>query len=243
MLPEKLKIDSIAEAVCEIRFDSEEVPELILGKLAAIDVWKGYEAQRLPIADMPATMRINDPHLRHQAIMQLTSEEDNRIVRLGTNMLAYNNIGKYAGWDAYYTDIKRVTKALFEAIPNIKITRLGLRYINALNKGDHRISSINDLKMRVEVGDEVLTDNINLNYKKVFKDSHEVFVRLSTPSLLKQVDVDLNVLVDLDLYSQDVSNLQELDGVNKWIDEAHTFEKKEFFSLFPEDVLTEIVEK
>lgn len=242
-LPNKLITDSIAEAICEIRFETHEISEIVVGKLAAVDTWQDYEHTRLPVSDIPTQIRLQDSDFKHQPLMQLNNIEKNRSVRIGTHVLAYNNVGEYAGWEQYYLEIRNVINILFKTFPKLEITRLGIRYINALNEKSHYISSLNDLEIKVNVGNQELTKNINLNYKKLLGDNFEALVRLSTPSFLKGVNIDMNLLVDLDVYSKDVESLQDKEKVISWIETAHQKEKEEFFSLFRPETLEKIVEE
>jgi uncharacterized protein (TIGR04255 family) len=80
-IPAKLKKDPIAEATFDLRFTSGDLPEVVVGALAAH--WKGFTAQRLPIADVPATIREQDQTFRYQPIIELRSSDHSRLVKIG----------------------------------------------------------------------------------------------------------------------------------------------------------------
>lgn len=242
-IPDKLKIDSILESVCEIRFDSEDFPEVILGKLLEIPIWKDFKRTRTAIADIPAPVRSQDEQLRYQALMQLISEDRTIAVKIGSNVIAYNNIKKYKGWNNYFSEIKSCVKSLLESQKGINIRRIGLRYINAMNNKDHLIDSINDLNIDVNIADSKLSSSYNLNYVRKFSELHEATVRISTPEFVKGLPEGSTTLIDIDVYSKNTINLQNEKEIVSWIDEAHTFEKKEFFGLIPDYIKKQLIEK
>ena len=78
VLPEKLKNDAIAEAVCEVRFECEEsvsLPEIVVGRLAEFETWRDYQKVRLPISDIPVSIRYQDPNLKNQPVLELREEQ------------------------------------------------------------------------------------------------------------------------------------------------------------------------
>lgn len=242
-LPKKLKKDSILETVFEIRFDSDDFPEVILGKLLAVPAWSGYARTRTAIADIPAPIRMYDDNLRHQALMQLTSEDGSIAVKLGSNVITYNNIHAYKGWDAYFEGLKESTKALLDTIDNIRIKRIGLRYINSLNERDHLIKTIDDLNIDVAIAKHPLSEKYNLNYIRNYSENCEATVRISTPELVQGIPENSSALIDIDVYSKDIDFGQDHNTIISWIDKAHSFEKKEFFGLIPQQILEKIKEE
>jgi len=242
-LPKKLTKDSIVETVCEIRFDSKDFPEVILGKLLSVKEWEKYKRVRTAIADIPAPIRSNDVRLKHQALMQLTSEDNLIAIKIGSSVIAYNNITSYKGWDTYFPEIKHCVEALFTNLEGVVINRIGLRYINALNSKDHFINSINDLNVGVQVASKNLSSEFNLNYSRSLSGAHNATVRISTPEFVKGVPKDFSAVVDIDIFSKNTDSLQSQSDIEIWISEAHLFEKQEFFSLIPNQIVEKLKEK
>ena len=70
-IPQKLKHDAIVEALVEIRFDASTIPEVLLGRLADHEPWKGFDQRRLPAYEIPAPIRQADANLRYNPWFEL----------------------------------------------------------------------------------------------------------------------------------------------------------------------------
>ena len=165
-LPNKLKHDAIVEAVFDVRFEAEPslVAEVLFGRFADTPEWSSFIQRRLPTADIPAAMRRADPNLRFLPAIELVHPEGRQIVRV-TELLTYARRAPYLGWDATFgKEIERVVDVLFKVVPQIAVTRLGLRYINALRSDLHGISGFEKLNLNITVDGETLTRRLNLNY-------------------------------------------------------------------------------
>lgn len=241
-LPKKLKKDSLIEVVCEIRFDTGDFQELTIGKLASIPLWKNYTSRRTPLADIPAPIRMHDEQLKYQALIELISPDNQTIVRIGGNSICYNNVGSYKGWDIYFSELKKCITALFQSLERVKIERLGLRYINALNTKDHLIRDIDDFDLSISVAGLKLNSNLNLNYMKSMSPNHDATIRISTPEFVTGLPDHSSALIDIDIYTKQDTPLRDEKSIISWVDEAHTFEKKEFFSLIPKEITEKIRE-
>ena len=131
-LPKKLKQDDIVEALLEIRFEHQIVAEVVVGKLAAADAWSGYQALRLPVAELPVGVREADPNLRYQPIMQLQRPTPGEIIKVGPRVLSMHVLSPYPGWDVFQDRLSTMVAQLFQAVPTPYISRLGLKYVNAM---------------------------------------------------------------------------------------------------------------
>src|SRR5438552_15913338 len=91
-IPRKLKQDAIIEAIFEMRFDTGMIPEILFGRLAEYDGWKGLEQQRLPSYDIPRQLREFDPTLRFAPVFELRVGIGHRAIRIATPLLAYHQL-------------------------------------------------------------------------------------------------------------------------------------------------------
>jgi hypothetical protein len=94
-IPRKLKNDAIIEALFEIRFDMESVPELLYGRLADHSGWRSLEQRRLPAYDIPAPMRQVDENLRYQPVFELNDSARNSSIRIGPQVLSFHQRQPY----------------------------------------------------------------------------------------------------------------------------------------------------
>ncbi len=244
LLPKKLKHDAIMEAVVEIRFESGEIPEILLGKLADDAAWRGMESIRLPFADMPATLRLSDVNLRFQPLVELRDGANSKSLKIGTHVMSFHIMRPYCGWERFRPQIAQVVNLLFEKAPKVQIKRLGMRYLNALVPEHHFVSDVLDLNLNVEVAGEKLTVPFNLNFTRTINDQTECLVRIASPKFVEgALPRETAAFVDVDVFTPNNyrSGTSKKEVVN-WIDAAHDIEKEAFFSLLQQDQLAKLVE-
>lgn len=244
-LPTKLKDDAIIEAICQIQFDSSDLPEVIVGR--ATDFWakRGYVAERLPIADIPAPVRQADPNLRFQPTIQLREKQGSNLIRIGERAISFHVAGErqYPGWSAFRGQLEGAIQSLFSNITNIAVNRILLRYINAIVQDRHFINDIHELDFDVSVGGKRLSCPINLNFNVPEGDAHIVTTRLAHGSFVQgTLPEKTTAIIDVE-----VSTLKEFSVENSfeamaWIDKAHTLEKQAFFALIPNTIQQKLVE-
>lgn len=233
-LPKKLKFDAIVEAVFEARFDAESslIPEVLFGRLADTPEWREYAQRRLPMADVPAALRRADRSLRYQAAMELVDPQGQVIVRIGPQSLAFVRKAPYPGWEVVGPEISRTIDVLFGVLPAIKVTRLGLRYINALKSDVHQLASVADLNINVVVDAAQLVDSLNLNYSKARDAELRCTVRIATLDFAEgSIPENTSVIVDVDVFTPEPYATSDLAAVKRWTESAHNFEKENFFQL------------
>jgi uncharacterized protein (TIGR04255 family) len=234
-LPKKLTRDSIREALVEIRFESEELPEIVVGRLADYKTWGSWSKRRLSAADIPSAIRESDPMLKFQPEIELFNESENLRIRIGGHAISIHNIGEYYGWDSYKHEIGNVVDALFEKFENITIKRIGLRYINALTKEAHLIESISDLSLGISIGNKEIADHINLSYFTP-KETCGVMVKIATPLFVQDQTLrDTSVIIDVDVFTLDSYTEKNKGNVIAQIGITHEQEKEAFFALLSSD--------
>ena len=245
-LPKKLKKDAIAEAICEIRFECEEslsLPEIVVGRLADFDVWRDFEKLRLPISDIPASIRSQDPNLKKQPVLELRERNGPRLAKIGVNVLSYHHLAPYPGWETFKPEIDRTIEFLFVSFQSFKATRLGFRYVNVFTAEDHGVHDVRHLNYSVNLAGDDLEDPQNLNYRKVRSDVHSVQVRIASPEFVSgPIAKKVQVLVDLDVFTPDDFETNEAETAKAWVEDAHTYEKEEFFRLFTDEMKQRLVE-
>jgi uncharacterized protein (TIGR04255 family) len=236
-IPKKLKQDAIVEAILELRFDEPKaaIQEVFLGKLADWQAWKKFVPRRLPLAEFPAQIRTADPNLRFQPLIELISEKRDRAVRFGPQVLSYHSQKPYPGWEKFKPELEDAANALFAVIPNMNIQRIGLRYINALLPDVHKIQSLSDLNMTLEVAKQKLTEHVNVNYTTNLSEDTQCTVRIATRDFVQgDLPEHTSAFVDVDVFTKDGFGATTAKKVHDWIEFAHTKEKEQFFRfLFP----------
>ena len=246
-LPQKLKSVPIAEALCEIQFESREsndLPEVALGKLTQNPNWQGYNAVRLPISDIPAPIRKQDANLKHQASVELRQLDAPLVVKLGSNVASYHRLAPYPGWAVFKGELSDFVAFTFGALSEFVCTRVGFRYVNTFTYGKHGISGVDELSFDVQVGGKNLSGPVNLNYKLNISPDTEALVRVAAPAFVNANNVqDLTALIDIDVYTKSNVVFRSSEEVIEWIESAHTALKEQFFSLFTEKMMGSLIEE
>jgi len=234
-LPAKLTHDAILEAVLDIRFehDPKRVSEIFFGKLALKQEWQSFEHIRSPVADLPESIRRTHADFRYQSSIQLISPDGRIAVQVGPQVFVYSRRGHYPGWDeAFWPELMSSIDHLFQVVPKLSISRLGLRYINALRSDVHGIKGINDLDLNLMVAGEEVNDHLNINYTTVMGEHYETMTRVTSVDLAQgQIPENTTVIVDIDVYTTPGFEAHSAEAVKLWATEAHMREKQSFFSI------------
>lgn len=236
----KLSPDAITESIFEIRFNSSELPELIVGRLIDYELWKGYSKTQLPIAQIPTPIRLGDIKLKYQPTIDLQNNENNISIKIGPNVISCHILGNYIGWkEKFFPLIVEQTTALSN-VGGIEVYRLGLRYINTFTQSKHNIVNLNDFEFSIKVGGNNIVENFNLNFIESKDENHNVIVRLATSEFVEgNKPEDIRLFIDIDVSKVFESGCEDLLG---WVEDAHSKEKDAFFKLLPNDLIEKLSE-
>lgn len=241
--PRKLKKDGIVEALFELRFATNAISEVYLGRvvsaIAAIE--PAMVVERLPLADIPAPMRRGDPSLAYAATLQLKNANGSRIARVGDNVISWHVTQPYPGWDVFGPEIRRVLEAARGSVAPLEIVRLGLRYLNFLNPTDHLIHGIQDLSLDVTINGKVVDYPINANYMHDFP-THRVLTKIATPEFIQPRQPNVSMFIDVDV-NTDEKPAPAFEAITAWVETAHNVLKDEFFTLIKPEILKDLVEE
>lgn len=235
----RLAIDGIQEAVCEIRFESNSVPEIVIGRLTDTAAWAGYVHTRLPTADLPEQLRAAEESFRFAPTYQLNDpSNDTDFVRVGANVISCHTLAPYPGWDAFRPRIAETLSALFDALRNVKLLRIGFRFVNAFSGATHGISSGVDLNIAMSAGGMEVGRDFVLVYSKELSGTHGVQITIATPKYVNGPEgKNIDMLIDIDVSTPKAELVPGMGDALSWIDGAHDGLKEEFFRLIPAGVV------
>jgi uncharacterized protein (TIGR04255 family) len=243
-VPKKLKSDAIVEALLEIRFDTATSPEFLFVRLAEFEPWKNFSQSRLPAYGIPETIRQVDPNFRYQPTFELSEPKGQRAVRIGPKVLSYHLRSPYNGWSEFGKELSSAIEALFTKADELVIRRLGLRYLNALTSQSHAIRSIRDLDVSVCIGNEIISDGLNINMTHSLTKDSSCTVRVATPQFITgSLPPATTVLADIDVFTPEPYEVKSKLEVVKWVDAAHASEKVEFFVLLTDETIASLEDK
>ena len=240
-----MRDDAILEAVCQLQFKTTDLPELVIGRLSLETKWKEFKPHRLPFADIPVPVRNADLNLKTQPVFELRSGDGSRIVRLNESVMSYHlvGVGKYCGWKEFKPQIEDAAGAIFGRLQAPEITKITLRYINAIVPARHHINSVHELELEVRAGGGKIAGSLNLNYVETADPEHLTTTRIAHPQFVTGKLPERTVaVVDVEVTTPPQFSAQDLARVMGWIEDAHTYEKQAFFKLIPQDVLSKIRE-
>ncbi len=244
-IPEKLKNDAIVEALFEIRFSMSTIPEVFFGRIAEFAPWKDFKHAPSLFYNLPPAVREADPNLRYQPLFTLVDERERRAVRIGPHAISYSRGLPYVGWRVFKTELEEVIAGVFEKANDLKVERLGLRYLNALRRDLHGIQSISDLNLTLEVDNEQITGSANVNITTDGMSDTACTVRIATTDFVQgDTPPGTSVYVDVDVFT-DFKGFSTKDHgfVKEWIEKAHSKEKAKFFQLLTESTIESLREK
>jgi uncharacterized protein (TIGR04255 family) len=242
-VPDKLKDDAIVEALCELQFSCPEPQEVTIGRLLDIEAWKSFTKIRLLGADIPAPIRGIEPSLKFQPSFELRNSDSTRVIRIGQHAFSYHLLGKYCGWKKFKPELGDAFRAVFEALKPLTLTRVGLRYTNALVPSRHLISSVHDLNLKVLIDDDPVGGEINLNYVTEESKDHSCLSRVASPTFVQgKVPENTRVIIDVDVRTPLGYKNEDFSSLMNWIEDAHTYEKLRFFQLIPKNIIEKLVE-
>lgn len=240
---DKLKDDPIVEALLEVQFEAPELQEVVVGRLSDLAAWKTAKKVRLPVSDIPGPIRAAEQALRFQPTIEIQEIDGIGAVRVGGNVISLHFLRPYAGWLKVFPILRDATQSMFAAIPQLKVTRLGLRYINAFTPQRHYVHQASDLALRLSIADAVVDHPINLTVYSTAAPTHGVQTRVASPHFLKgKLPNETAVVVDVDVFTLPEFSSSSVSEVNGWIDQAHTFEKQVFRKLIPNDLYAKLMD-
>lgn len=230
-----LEHQPIAEAVFELRFrrNDDVVPEILFGRIADNREWAEFRQVRLPLAEVPETIRRLDPSLKHKPVFELISQDGSVAVRIGPDVLVYSQRGTYPGWDAAFGKVIEATsKHLFSAIPKLQIVRLGLRFINAFRSDVHGVCGAQDLAIDLKIAHAEVKQNFNLNFRTGIGTDLEAVTRIATVDFAGgNIPENTTVILDIDVYTSSEFKGNTLGDVTSWANRARVEKNNLFFSV------------
>ncbi len=244
--PKKLSQDAIAEALLEVRFDADDLSELVVGRLTDLAMLDGFSTTRLPQAEIPEAVREQDLGLRWQPTMERRAVDNTVAVRIGPHVISYHVYQPYPGWPCFSDSLKALVSSVFEQLTNVKITRMGLRYVNLMQSSKHSVSQITDLNLELNVAGQSVQNDFHFGHVVVPDEgSHHVMTRVSSPAFLgaDQAPRDTVAVVDLDVFSPQEFQLLNSDDALTWLERAHNYEKDAFFRLLTPEVVETLKEE
>jgi uncharacterized protein (TIGR04255 family) len=221
----------IAEAVVELQFEPSIDADAVYGVLYSHFSKEFSQTERLAILDIPSPIRRSDPNLKYQPQYQLKNH--NFILQVGSHMTSLVTYNSYCGWDKFQPKLlsvfdNNVIKNIFK-----EINRFGLRYINWFE-----IDIFNEMTLSLDFkGEKYSAKGTSLT--TVFsEDIYKATVRITNDARIASSPI-AGSIIDIDVQMQPVPD-DFLVNLVSYIEKAHDFEKRVFFSLLKESFINSL---
>jgi uncharacterized protein (TIGR04255 family) len=229
-LPKKIDPCPIVESIFEIRFSSSLPDDAIFGVLYNQLKEEYPKFDQLPILQLPATIRANDPNLRYNP--HFKTQKENFILQVGPRSFSLSNVGEYVGWDKFSDKIFTTYEHIKNSGIIHKIERLSLRYINILNGVNIFDNSNFIISLKKEAINRKTSITTEIPFDKgacVLKATSDAKAQLGGPDG-KAV---IGSVIDIDA----VVNTDNFKDINQAIQYAHDIEKELFFNILKEEFI------
>ena len=152
---------------------------------------------------------------------QYKSQLNDTLVQLTSNLFTVNKLPKYQDWDSFKKTIHYSIDALKRSLPDIKITRIGLKFINKINIGsEHSYENFKRIFKVYPIIPSTFGNNlssIQMNLESPVIPDTEILA-VSFTSLRKEPNFTTPVIFQL--YYTRVKEASEL-VIEDWLENAH----------------------
>ena len=236
-VPVSLGTCPIVDAVIEIRFESNVIPQAVFGIIYEKLRLRYPKAEQLPIAQIPGALLQQDQNLRFQAQYRLSN--DKYLVQVGPEVLTIspiiNNAILYPGWSNYSNEIKEVLElVLLSGIVKV-VSRIGIRYTNFFPAED----ILNQLRLSLAYNGKVIPFNetmlrTDLGEHEGFRNTLQVSNAASRFSAGSTVP-ELGSVIDVDTFRMGYEQ-SDVKSLTSLINTGHLVEKKVFWTLLKDEL-------
>jgi len=244
MTPTKLKHDAIIEAIYDVRFSLDGIPEIALGTLLGSSIWAGFTKTQLPFANIPPPLRRSDAQMRFQPLYEFRDQKSSAIVKIGEQSVSLHVVSPYPGWKTWEPSILALNELLTRSVLGFRVERLGMRYIDALRSDVHRIRSVADLSVQSEWRGKRIENDILIQFSHTFEQNIRATVRIAAgDAIVGNLPSLTSCVTDIDVYTEKPLGVVDHGTLNSWADRAHLVNKEIFFGLLPQSELKELIEE
>lgn len=233
-LPSSLNNVPIVETILDFHFESNFPEEVLAGMLYA-----DYKEQatspfeKLPSLQIPEQIRKNDPNLRYVPLYRITL--GNILIQVGSQSISVVNTEPYLGWGLFVEKIQNFITTVKTINVIDRITRIGLRYINFVERDAVEVCNIS-LNRNIEF------ERIQVNSTEIYSsEGYLIKVQIANGAKLSNPQKGLRTgsVIDLDVYKEGLSIPLELDAISMIL-KMHEIEKTTFVAILKPEFLEEL---
>lgn len=225
--PIKLKKSPIVDFICDIQFESTLPLDIVSGILfSALNSLNIKDIQKLPILEMPESMRAVDPNLLyapyyHAKIGKLT-------IQFGGRMIALSSPMPYIGWDVFRPQINDIIEKIIGTDVISQVKRVAIRTVNFFE-----VDILENSKFSVDT--PISFNNKQYHYTNHYEEG-SLIIKTTIANKATTTESIEGSIIDIDSYI-DTPIDANLDIMLANIDKAHTEGKSVFFDLLNADFM------
>jgi uncharacterized protein (TIGR04255 family) len=240
-LPISLENEPLVDAVFEVRFQNapplaDILPGALFGNLKPIS-----NIQRLPAADFPLPLRMQDPALKFAPLLRL--EYEKFFVSVGDSNVVLSCKIPYPKWPKFKEFIKTVAGEMLKINLPADVDRYALKYVNLI-QGSLAGQQLKKIRTSISLGDvEVKDEQISLQvHHREGNALHIMSLMTGVQGNLPDNTVVHGTLVDIDSIVT-VGNMRFsdfVDLINTDIETLRQANKAKFFSCLTPEAIEEM---
>ncbi|MFW5954849.1 MAG: TIGR04255 family protein [Guyparkeria sp.] len=237
-LPTKLDKAPLIDALFEIRFS---------GNVSVADALPGYlyskldgkkEFERLPISEMPKSLREQDPNLKYSPLTKL--HWGDYVISIGDRSLSVACKMPYPGWAAFHEAIRTVVGFVKELDVIDSVHRFSLKYVDLLPSDDLK-EQVSLIKADISVGGhELRAEPFHLRLEVSEKDLIHILT-IASSAVVKGIDnvqrkgliIDVDTIKSMDDWKGD----DWVEGIFSQLSVVKSCNKKMFFNCLREETI------
>ena len=233
-LPKHITPDPILEAVAEVRFLPQPVPDAVFGIIYPLVEGQYPAFEKLPILQLPDEVREKDPNLLFQPHYRLKA--GSMTLQIGPRVISLTT-SEYDTWHTFATNVLALFRTLEERRVFGAIVRVGLRYINFFEQNILPRSTV-----RIQMAGESIVDQQIFVRTQVEAAPYVTSIQIATQASVGQPPearsgsaIDLDTFVTSPVLGEDRAG-QFADLLNG----AHAELKQRFFALLQPDFVASL---
>jgi uncharacterized protein (TIGR04255 family) len=234
-IPKRLQQEPLLEAVWELRFEGDgalPVGEMLPGLLFAELRGEYPHIVRLPTADIPRPIAMNNPAMRYMPTLRLQGADDFPfIVQIGEHVISLNNRRPYAGWPTFSHRIRQLVRLLQSKDIIRKPERYSLKYLDLLELDPSPALTV--LNVSLQLGEHDLTQRPVQLRTEIADQPYLHVVQIASPAEVQIPGAQRRsgTLVDIDTVREASPGGDFWDMLDASLDDAHARAKQLFFGL------------
>lgn len=226
-VPRKINPCPIAEAIVEMRFNSNLPADATIGIVFEKLQTKYPSLEKLPIMELPSVIRDKDPKFEFSPHYKLLNETF--VILVGPKCLSVTCANGYKGWSNYFEQIQWVFDEINKANLIKEQIRLGVRYINFFEC----INIFENIKINFSLADCSLLTKQNAVRSEFDVGKFHCTIQITNIARMNNTKEGSSIDIDV-IYN--ISN-EHFANSQTSILEAHEVTKKLFFKLLNDNFL------